>query len=146
EGSMCASSLCDGSTAVTADIGPPDSRTCNTPPDVLQTMMSPVLFHDPPTATPGSSPSVCGTPPAISRFFSLLSTWNATNLPSGDQNGGGVTGAVSEPGKGCTPRESIALIQRRGIPSGPCPTNTRRRPSGERPKLPGPANSIVGAI
>ena len=46
---------------------------------------------------------------------------------------------VSEPGRGRTSSESIARTQIRAIPSEPRPTNARWRPSGDRPKLPGPA-------
>src|SRR5262249_221513 len=95
---MCASSFRDESNVVMGSAAPPFSRTCNNPPGKFPTMMSPSRFQEPPTATPGRSHKVCDGPPDISSFLSLVPDWNATNLPSGDQNGGGVYSLVSESG------------------------------------------------
>src|SRR5262245_61701349 len=119
EGSMWNSSFREGSSVVTGDVAPPVSRTCNKPPVMFPTMMSPLRFHAPPTATLGRSHKVCGGPPNRSSFLSLPPASNATNLPSGDQNGGGVDSLASEPGRERTSSESIERIQRRVEHDGP---------------------------
>ena len=102
--------------------------------------MSPSRFHEPPTATlQGRSHSVCGRPPETSSFLSLPPASNATNRPSGDQNGGGAVPPVSVPGRGRTSSESMARIQSRAMPSEPTPdesqvTAVRREAEISRPR------------
>jgi hypothetical protein len=110
--------------------------------------MSPSRFHEPPTATPGRSLNVCGGPPDTSIFLSLPPASHATNLPSGDQKGGGTGRALgtSEPRRGRASSEFMSRIQSRATPSEARPKNAMWRPSGDTPKFPGPADSTVGGI
>src|SRR5262245_39091973 len=120
---MCADSFRETSSVVTGDGEAPFCDVRNSPPVALATTMSPVRFHDPPTAVPGNSHSTGAGPPETRIFLSVPPASKATHLLSGDQKNGGPELAVSEPRSGRTASESIARIHNRIAPSAPMPMN-----------------------
>src|SRR3954464_10106030 len=82
-------------------------------------------------AAPGTSQIVATAPPPVGAFLILLSAMNPIQAPSGEKNG---AVAPSVPGIGAASlRSSVRSYScdRIGAPAGD-PTNTRRRPSGDR--------------
>src|SRR5688572_27851993 len=127
----------EASSAVTADVAPPDASTRVSGPRTLPNRTTPSLFHAQPGAFgPIVSHRVCGGLPTRSTFLSLAPVAEyATKRLSADQKKGGAVGVVSVPGSGRTSSESMKRIHTRGTPSDPTAENASLRPSGDSVKF-----------
>src|ERR1700683_3281930 len=97
-------------------------------------MITPSLFHDPPTPIRFRLHTVSAGPPEISIFSSFPPESNAMNLLSGDQNNMLPTDSV--PGIGRISSEFRARIHMRGMPSALDAIKANWQPSGERASPP----------
>ena len=120
--------------SVSGNAFPPvaETRMIPTPGASFPNIITPSLFQEPPTASPGSSQMVCAGPPATSIFLNFPRASYATNRLSGDQTG--MPLASSVPLRGRASNVSKDRIQRRGTPSSPVARKASLRPSGETPK------------
>src|SRR5205823_13791088 len=112
---------------------PPAADTRWMGPRELHHKIVPARFHVPPARRmlvpvedwTTASQSDTGAPPDAEIFLSLESAKNATNWPSGDQNG---AAAPVVPARGCAVTPAIGRTQSWLRPSGPAAVNARREP------------------